>query len=436
MTPDLFDPAVNACPYHAYTQMRDELPVWQDPRTHMFVLTRAEDVRAALLDTERFSNEVGSAATRRELALRSQEGTARASRLRDLYEQKGWMPAPNLDALDAPKHMEQRRVFQHAFRPAVIARLDPLVERVAGDLIDGFLAAGRCEWVEDFAVPFPLTVIGRQVGVPDEDLTKIKRWTDAFVQRMSLQQTEDELLACVELELEAQHYFQAHIDRLRAQPDDTLFSTIVNTVVPEWGRPLTDEELHGELMSDVFVGGAETTTNALSAGVRILTERPDLWTRLKTDPSLIDAFSEEVLRVESPVQSLIRKAAVDIDLHGVTIPEGAIVNLRYGAANRDERAYERPDEIDLDRPRPRGHLAFGTGAHHCLGAPLARRELYLGFRALLERVDSIWQPADAPAPGYRQNYFLRGMTRLDVEFTPTSRSERAAPAPEPTPTWT
>ena len=109
-----------------------------------------------------------------------------------LYEEKGWLPAPTLDALDEPKHMQMRRLFDHAFRPSAVKELDPYVEELAYRLIDDFIDDGRCEWVTAFAIPLPLYVIGRQMGVPDEDMPQIKAWTDAWIQRMGLMQTPEE----------------------------------------------------------------------------------------------------------------------------------------------------------------------------------------------------------------------------------------------------
>ena len=182
-------------------------------------------------------------------------------------------------------------------------------------------------------------------------------------------QTEDEERWSVEMEIEAQHYFQEIFERLRKQPDETLLSDLVNTEIPEWGRKLSDNELHAEMMSDTFVGGSETTTNAIAAGVMLLIEQPDAWAQLKSDPDRhLRTFIEEVLRIEAPVQGLSRVTNRDVTLHGVEIPKGSILNIRYAAGNRDERQYECPAEIDLERPNPTAHLTFGAGTHHCLGA--------------------------------------------------------------------
>ena len=283
---DFFDPEVNDCPYHAYAYLRDEAPVWKDAATGMYMITRYEDIRMILLDTTRFSNGVGNGANNTgkairpddpEEAKRQAEIARQAADVQKLYEEKGWVPAPSLDARDDPNHLQMRKLFDGAFKPAAIRELDPYVEEVAYRLVDDFIGNGTCEWVSQLAIPLPLYVIGRQVGVPDEDLPQIKVWTDAWIKRMGLMQTHEEMRWSVEMEIEGQHYFQKLFDKLRAEPDDTLLSTLVNTEIPEWGRPLTDNELHAEMFADVFVGGSETTTNALAEGIVMLIENPDVW---------------------------------------------------------------------------------------------------------------------------------------------------------------
>jgi cytochrome P450 len=127
-------------------------------------------------------------------------------------------------------------------------------------------------------------------------------------------------------------------------------------------------------------------------------------------------FVEEVVRLEGPVQGLLREVAVDTELHGVTMPAGSVVNLRFAAANRDEREFERASELDLERPRPKGHLAYGFGGHYCLGAPLARRELYWGFKVLTERIDELWFLEGKNDFRYQPNYFLRALLQLHIGF--------------------
>lgn len=407
---DFFDPGINDCPYPAYQTLRDEAPVWFDDRLQGYVVTRHDDVRAVLTDTERFAN--SRSANKRSRTV--------SPKILALYEETGWVPAPTLAGRDDPNHREMRGLFNHAFRPSQITALEPEIRRVADDLIDDFIDDGVCDWVRQFAVPLPLIIIGVQMGANADDIWRIKAWTDAWVQRLGLMQTPDQVVWSTEMEIEAQHYFQPIFERLRAEPDDTLLSDLVNTEIPEWGRCLTDEELHAEMMADTFVGGSETSTNALSGGVRLLIENPDQWDRLKSDPDrYLPVLVEEVLRLESPVQRLSRTAVVDVDLHGVTIPAGSTVLIGYAAANRDERVFDDASAFDLDRTDAKKHMAFGFGTHFCLGAPLARRELLHGFSALVRRIDEMWFLPDTDVT-IAPNYFLRALRELKIGF-------RAAP---------
>jgi cytochrome P450 len=175
-------------------------------------------------------------------------------------------------------------------------------------------------------------------------------------------------------------------------------------------------------MADTFVGGSETTTNALSAGMRILIERNDIWEKLKSDQDkYLKVFIEEVLRLESPVQSLMRNAAKDVELNGVKIPKGSVINVRYAAANRDSDIFEDPEEVNLDRKKAGAHMAFGSGIHHCLGAPLARRELYWGFKAALDLFDEVKFSEDKNDFAYHPHYLLRSLKELHIEFTPADK---------------
>lgn len=423
-----FDPEVNRCPYPAYQKLRDEAPVWQDPQTGMFVITRYDDLRAILLDKETFTNRVGSAAGMTEKAVRPSdpEEAARhdaeaewARKIKQVYVDEGWETVPTLDALDAPEHSELRSMFQVAFRPSRIAELDPYVEALTVRLMDAFINDGQCEWVSQYAVPVPLYTIGKQMGVPEEDMPMIKSWTDAWVQRLGLMQTPEERLWSAKKEVEAQQYFQPIFERLREHPEDTLLSDVVNKEIPEWGRKLTDNELHSEMMADFFVGGSETTANAITAGMVALIQRPELWEQLCSDPEkYLVPFSEEVIRIEGPVQGLLRETSRDVELHGVKIPAGSIVNVRFAAGNRDERHFDRADQIDLERDHPKVHLAFGLGEHVCLGAPLARREMYWAFKTVVERFESMSFVEGANDFEFNPSYFLRGMKKLYIEFTP------------------
>jgi cytochrome P450 len=410
---NFLDLEVQQCPYPAYSLLRDQAPVWKDPITGMYNITRYDDLRKVLLDTDNFPSERPRSST--------QLDDKRAQKILALYKEKGWVPAPTLAGRDDPGHKQMRAMFDHAFRASRIKQMDPWVGELAHRLMDAVADKGECDWVQAMAVPLPLIVIGRQMGVPESDIWRIKAWTDAWVQRLGLMQTEEEAIWSTEMEIEAQHYFQKIFERVRAAPDDTLISDMVNTVIPEWGRTLTDEELHAEMMADTFVGGSETSTNALSAGIMLLGRDRETWETLKADPEKhLRTFIEEVLRLESPVQGLFRTVRRDIEIHGVTIPAGAMLNTRYAAANRDERHFPDPEKIDLTRRNAASHLAFGSGVHHCLGAPLARRELYWGFKAFIDRVEDFELIPERNALRHAPNFALRALKELHIRFTKRS----------------
>jgi cytochrome P450 len=269
---NLFDPALQQCPYDAYKRLRDEAPVYNIPGTPIYVVTRYEHVREVLLDTQRFPS-----TARNELMRANPVDMERGRKVAERFHAKGWLPAPTLAGRDDPNHKQMRAMFNEAFKPSRIKQIDPRVETLAYELIDAFVDDGHCEWVRQFCIPLPLFIIGEQMGAKPEDMWRIKGWTDAFFHRISLMLPEDKHLEMVDREIEAQHYFQPIFVRLRAQPDDSLISVLVNTVIEGWGRPLNDEELHAEMMADTFVGGSETSTNALSAGVQLLIEHPEEW---------------------------------------------------------------------------------------------------------------------------------------------------------------
>ncbi len=412
---DLFDLETQQCPYDAYRRLRDEAPAYQCPHTGMYIITRFEDVRRVLTDADNFISRLASLTA-------PADPSPREKRINDLFEQEGWLPAPTLAGRDDPNHKQMRSLFDDAFSPRRVKALDPEVRDLAYRLIDDFIDAGHCDWVRQFAVPLPLLIIGRQMGADPDDIWKIKDWTEAFFHRISMMLDEEAELATVRKQIEAQHYFQPIFERLREQPDETLLSVLVNQVIEEWGRPLNDNELHAEMMADTFVGGSETTTNAISAGMKLLIEQKDVWEKLKSDPErYLRPFTEEVLRLESPVQSLMRATAQDVEIGGTVIPAGSLVNVRYAAANRDERRFENPDEIDLERKGAGGHMAFGSGTHHCLGAPLARRELIWAFTALVDRVDDMWFAEGKNDFAYHPHFLLRSLKALHIEFAPRAR---------------
>jgi cytochrome P450 len=411
---DLLDVEIQECPYPAYKTLREEAPVYRDSLTGFYVLTRYDDLRAVLKDPATFSN----------LRPRGPDHIPkeRMQRIANLFREKGWLPSPTLSGRDDPDHKQMRALFDHTFRASKIKLMDPFVKELSYQLVDDFIKDGHCDWVRQFAVPMPLIIIGKQMGAPEKDIWRIKSWTDAWVRRLGLMQTDDEAIWSAEMEIEQQHYFQPIFDKVRREPDDTLLSELVNREIPEWGRKLNDNELHAEMTADTFVGGSETTTNALSAGIMLLAQNPDCFALLKSNPEkYLRTFIEEVVRLEGPVQGLQRFTTRDVTMHGVTIPKGSVINVRYAAGNRDPEHFPDPEKLDLERGNAASHLGFGSGIHHCLGAPLARREMWWGFTAFLDRIEDFRLAPDKNQLRHVPNFYLRCLKELHIEFTPKRR---------------
>ncbi|HEY6760399.1 MAG TPA: cytochrome P450 [Baekduia sp.] len=413
------------CPFHAYRELRDEAPVWRDPSNGSFQITRYEDIRAIVLDPETYPNGAG-ATSPVEMLKGIEDPTPEVKamldlelEIQDMYERDGWVPTTSLLGRDGDEHRGLRRLFDDFLKPAKIAQWRDHVQAVVDERIDGFIDKGTCDWSVEFSSLLPGYVMAPMIGVPREDIPMVKQWTVAWIERLGMMQAPEARLDSVRQEIEAQQYFHRLIEDARAHPDDELLiSYLVNSEVPGWGRKLTENEIMSELMIDVFVGGAETTTHALNSGMWLLTGDPEAQRQLAADPAgNAGAFVEEILRLESPTQGTMRTVAKDVELHGVHIPAGSVLMLRISSANRDERRYDDPDDIKLDRKNPRTHMTFTTGKHHCVGAPLARQELQVTFETVARRMKDITFTEGKNDFLMVRNYFMRGLQELHIDFT-------------------
>ena len=205
------------------------------------------------------------------------------------------------------------------------------------------------------------------------------------------------------------------IEECRREPQENMISILANSKLEGDDRLLT----HGECLSvlnQFLVAGHETTTSTFGWGMLLLCRNPEIQDVLRDDPSLVKTFVEEVLRLESPVQGLPRLVTKDTELGGHPLKAGNMIMLRYGAANRDERQFENPDELDVHRKKAGMQMAFGSGVHFCIGAPLARQELNLGFPALLKRMGNIRLAPGHPPPEAEPSFILRNLPQLHIDY--------------------
>ena len=402
----LGDPVVQDDPYPYYRWRAAHGPVWWEDEYDLYVIAGHPEAKVALLDAGTFSS--------RPSGTRG-FGDEAAEAYHHVLAERGWARTPTLQRTDPPTHVRHRKLVNRVFTPARIRELIPSIEVIAHDLIDDFVDTGHCEFVSEFCLPMPGILIAEQLGLDRSDYRTFRRWADAMLSLATRRMSVEEALAEAELELEAQHFLAGEFERRRGEPRDDLISHLVHAHGDD-EAPLTMNELQ-DLLHQLITGGFETTTSALAKGMWLLLMHPDQLVRVRAEPELLKNFIEEALRFDSPVQGLWRHTTCPTTVGDVTIPADAPVMVRYGAANRDERAFEHPDRFDVSRPEAKNHLAFGFGPHYCVGAALARQELLTSFTILLERLDDIELAEPLPKPIHVPSFFLRPMKRLPLRFT-------------------
>lgn len=331
---------------------------------------------------------------------------------------KGWPQVDTLLTADPPTHTRFRKLVNLAFSMKRVAAIEDHMRSVAVSLIEQVADAGECDFVRDFAVPLPVAMIASQLGIASGDHARVKRWSDAFTDRLGHMISKERELECAREVVEFQHFVKAAADERRARPTEDLLSDLIHAQV-DGERPLDDAELLS-VMQQLMVAGNETTTSALAGGLLQLIDNPD---QMAAAVAAVDAGNdrailnlvEEVLRTESPTSGMWRVVLQDVELGGVAIPAGAMVQLRYAAANRDPAQFPDPDRFDIARPNARTHLAFGRGIHMCVGNMLSRKEMALAYTELLTRLTDV-AVAGGHEPSWPPNMLLRGLTTLPITF--------------------
>jgi cytochrome P450 len=258
-------------------------------------------------------------------------------------------------------------------------------------------------------------VIAEQLGVPLSDYELFKSWSDAFVAQLSGMTSPDEELAAAKLILEYQHYFAEKLNERRKNPQDDIISAIVHAKLED-ELPLDTPEMLS-IIQQLLVAGNETTTHSIAEAVLLLIEYPDQHEKLKADPDLIPNLVEEVLRLATPTANMWRVVTKDTDINGVPVKAGSMIQIRFSSANRDEAVFQAPQEFDVTRENARSNIAFGHGVHMCIGASLARKEMEVAFRVLLQRLDNLALDCEPEKLFYPPNVLLRGLSRLPITFT-------------------
>lgn len=391
----LAGPRFRSNPYDFYARLRRENPVLQvkvpDGNT-AWLITRYDDALAALKD-KRLSKDIAN-----------------------LGEKPPWVPsalqplARNMLDLDDPDHARLRTLVHKAFTPKLIETLRTSIETLTEDLISAAKPRGRMDLIADFALPLPVAVISRMLGVPKHEQHKFHRWSSAIV---SSQSSKIGALKALPRVFSFLRYIRRFVHLKSVQPENDLTSALIQA--DEAGDKMSVNELLAMIFL-LLVAGHETTVNLLGNGMLALLTHPDQMSKLRDDPTLVSSAIEEMLRFDSPVEMATERYTLEsVQYSGTTIPAGARIYVVLASANRDEQQFEKANEFDIARANNR-HLSFGMGAHYCLGAPLARLEGQIAVTALLRRLPNLRLRVPADEIKWKPGLVLRGVKALPVEF--------------------
>ena len=399
-------PDVLKSPWLINKRLREEAPVYQDPNSGIFFVSRYEDVVKLSMDHETFSSKMLSP-TRALAGSEDDEVTKILA--------SGYPPVATMLTQDPPLQRRYRKFVDKAFSPASLKALEPYIEQLSNELIDKFIDQGECDFLSEFGVMLPLKVITSQLGAPQEDVPLFRKWTAAFIGNLSGQLDRDDVISSARNMVEFQHYFVERMDERSAEAQDDILSKIVNGSID--GEPLENAECLS-MLSQILVAGNETTSASLSEGIWLLIDNPAQYALVKNDPSpeMISRMVEEILRISSPSANMFRRTSRDVEMHGVTIPENSILFARFASANQDGNQFPEPERFNIMRDNLKDQVAFGKGVHHCLGAALSRREMNIGFKVIFERMENFRHAKDAGTPEFSANALLHGLNGLKIEF--------------------
>ncbi len=339
--------------------------------------------------------------------------------------------APKIGLIDEgePRHGKLRNLINRGFSPRMVKKLELAFREITKEALDGIAGCGEADFVEDVAVPLPLSLIAEMIGIRKGDRQRFHEWSDAMIRGDGNQGDPVIMAAAGQAFLAYSTYVREIIEDRRRQPQDDLVSILVGakdagvlTTFDQQGRPgyqdgqleLANDELI-MLMVILLVAGNETTRNGLSGGMQLLIENPGERQKLIDDPKRIPSAVEEMVRLVSPVHSFARTVVEDTTLRDRTLRAGERVLMLYPSANRDADVFENPDAFRVER-NP-AHLGFGLGPHFCLGANLARMEMRVAFEEILRRCPDM-EFADTERAVVVPSALVRSCTRMRVRFTP------------------
>ena len=394
-----YNPAYRENPYAVLAELRSSRPALRDDGWGTVIFTRYDDVRPVVSDLSMW----------RDALLKGEEVL--------IQRELGGQPMPegprsettSILTLDDPDHARIRQPLAQALY-ARVAKFRPGVERIVKETLDAIDASKPFDLMTAYCVPIPIDVIASILGVDGGRLAEFRAWSEGVIQGLNPFRTPEETVAMEAASEALNAYFKELIEQKRAQPADDLISDMVKLQAA--GAPLSDTELQINLQA-LLVGGNLTTTDLIGNAVRLLLLNPAELAKLRADPKLINAVVEEALRYEPPVDITGRIAPRDMEIGGCPVREKQNLTLSLRSANRDPAVFDNPDKFDVTREK-KPHVAFGGGAHICIGAPLARLEAQVALPRLFERFPNLRLANPDELPEWRMLPFFRGLQKLEL----------------------
>ena len=381
---DLLDPAFHVGdPHPAYRWMRQHEPIYRD-QNNLWCITRMEHLR----HVERHASTFISSQGYRSI----------------------WVPTEtSMISKDDPDHTRQRKLISDRFTPRAAGRLTDDLRALVREAITLFGITGRVEFVDAFAARIPSITTCRLLGWPDSLWRDVRSWSERVMRIDTMPRNPQHYADGFRAVLEIAAAANPALAERRECPRDDILSVWANAELD--GCPMSDGDINSEL-GLVIPGGAETTRTTLARAMVMFCERNDLWEQLASKPELIPTAVEELLRWITPLHNMFRTVAEDTEVDGVKMAAGDRVALVYPSANRDERVFDDPDELDFTRD-PNPHIAFGFGTHFCLGANVARTSLRVAFEELTQALTNLRFGAE---PVYEANVFVKAVQHFELAF--------------------
>jgi cytochrome P450 family 150 subfamily A5 len=413
------DPSLVDDPYPYFDQLRKGCPVRREPHHDVVMVTGYEEALAVYHDTDTFSSATSVTGPFPGLPV-----PLEGDDVTDVIEEhRDALPfSDQITTFDPPKHTAHRGLLMRLLTPKRLRENEEFMWRLADEQIDEFAGEGKAEFIGQFGAPFAMLVIADLLGVPQADRAEFRDRLNRPQEGQALGSTGGDELGHKPLEFLYER-FSAYVEERRREPRDDVLTGLATATFPDGSTPEVMDVVR--VASNLFAAGQETTIRLFGTALIRIAEDPELQERLRAERGLIPNFVEECLRHESPVKGDFRLSRVPTTVGGVDLPAGTTVMVLNGAANRDPRKFDAPDEFDPDRANAREHLAFGHGIHFCPGASLARAEGRIALEKILDRLaDLRVSEAEHGPPGdrhfdYVPTFVLRGVTRLYLEFTPS-----------------